>query len=209
VTVTALVLPLLLLAHWLLRTGNRAHERVFGLLSGAMVALLFIIVASALQRMYLYTQEYGLTELRLYTTIFMAWISVVLVWFVLTVLRGRRDSFALGVLATGFAAILVINAVNPDALIASVNVDRMEAGERFDAYYLTGLSADAVPVMIEALPAMEEADRRIVEEDLESFSRWSRESRDWRTWNLGRSRALALVETEMGTPETQSASTQR
>lgn len=209
VTVTALVLPLLLLSHWLLRAGNRAHERVFGLLSGAMVVLLFVIVASALQRMYLYTQEFGLTELRLYTTIFMAWLSVVLVWFVLTVLRGRRDTFALGFLATGFAAILVINALNPDALIARVNVDRMEAGERFDAYYLTGLSADAVPVMIEALPTMDEADRRIVEADLEAFSRWSRGSRDWRTWNLSRTRALALVDAEMGTPEEQSANTQR
>ncbi len=209
VTVTALVLPLLLLAHWLLRAENRAHERTFGLLSGAMVALLFVIVASALQRMYLYTREFGLTELRLYTTIFMAWLSVILVWFLLTVLRGRRENFALGVLATGFAAILVINVMNPDALIARVNVERMQAGERFDARYLSGLSADAVPVMIEALPAMEDTDRRIVEEDLESFSRWSRESSDWRTWNLSRSRALALVETEIGAPEGESATTRR
>jgi hypothetical protein len=34
-------------------------------------------MASALQRMYLYTQEYGLTELRFYATIFMAWLAVV------------------------------------------------------------------------------------------------------------------------------------
>jgi hypothetical protein len=30
-----------------------------------------------LQRMYLHTQEYGLTELRFYATIFMAWLAVV------------------------------------------------------------------------------------------------------------------------------------
>src|SRR3712207_8563019 len=81
-SVTALVLPMLLLAHWLLRARTPAHERVFKVLSGAMVVLLFVIVASALQRMYLYTQQFGLTELRLYATIFMLWISVVLVWFV-------------------------------------------------------------------------------------------------------------------------------
>jgi hypothetical protein len=209
VTVTALVLPLLLLAHWLLRAGNRTNARVFGLLSGVMVALLFVIVASAGQRMYLYTQEFGLTELRLYATIFMAWLSVVLVWFVLTVLRGRRESFALGVLATGFAAILAINALNPDALVAHVNVDRMEAGKRFDAYYLTGLSADAVPVMIEALPTMDEADRRIVVEDLEGFSRWSRGNSDWRTWNLSRFRARVLVDAEIESPRSQNAHAQR
>jgi hypothetical protein len=194
VAVTALVLPMLLLAHWLLRAENRAHERVFRVLSGAMVALLFVIVASALQRMYLYTREFGLTELRLYTTIFMSWVSVVLVWFVLTVLWGRRDRFALGVLATGFTAILLINALNPDALIARVNVDRMQAGERFDAYYLTYLSADAAPVLVESLPRMSEADRRIVEEDLSA--RWADAAEtDWRTWNLSRSQARHVVQT--------------
>src|SRR5215208_3114433 len=84
VTVTALALPLLLIAHWLLRTETRARERLFKALAGIMVVLLFVVVASALQRMYLYQQEFGLTELRLYTTIVMVWISVVLLWFVLT-----------------------------------------------------------------------------------------------------------------------------
>jgi hypothetical protein len=197
VTVTALVLPLLLLAHWLLRAENRTHERAFRALSGTMVALLFVIVASALQRMYLYTQEYGLTELRLYTTIFMAWISVVLVWFVLTVLWGRRDRFAFGVLTTGFAAILLINALNPDALIARVNLSRLEEGKRFDPYYLTTLSADAAPALFEALPEIPE-ERLEIEPDFTAeqaiVQRWKQDEADWRTWNLSRSRARRLAE---------------
>src|SRR5215203_4923767 len=152
VTVTALALPLLLIAHWLLRTENRTHEILFKALAGIMVGLLFVVVASALQRMYLYQQEFGLTELRLYTTIFMAWISAVLLWFVLTVLRARPERFAYGALLAGFAAIFAINTMSPDALIASTNIDRMEEGKRFDAYYLTTLSADAVPVLVETLP---------------------------------------------------------
>jgi hypothetical protein len=208
VTVTALVLPLLLLAHWLLRAESRIHERIFRALSGAMVALLFVIVASAFQRMYLYTQEFGLTELRLYTTIFMAWISVVLVWLVLTVLRGRRDRFAFGVLTTGFAAILLINALSPDALIARVNVDRMDEEKRFDAYYLTLLSADAAPVLVESLPRMSEADRRTVEENLRA--RWANtEATDWRSWNLSRSQARYLVETRIATAQNPIVTTQR
>jgi Domain of unknown function (DUF4153) len=198
VSVTALVLPMLLLAHWLLRAENRAHAHLFRALSGAMVALLFVIVASAFQRMYLYTQEFGLTELRLYTTIFMSWVSVVLIWFVPTVLWGRRNRFALGVLATGFATIFLINALNPDALVARVNVDRMEAGERFDAYYLTLLSADAAPVLFESLPRMSEQDRQTVEDALRA--RWANAGgTDWRTWNLSRSQARRLAETYLPT----------
>ena len=196
VTVMALTLPLLLLAHWLLRTENRAQERVFMVLAGVMVGLLFVVVASALQRMYLYQQEFGLTELRLYATIFMAWISAVLIWFVLTVMRARRDRFAFGALVAGFAAIFAINAMSPDALIASTNIERMEEGKRFDAYYLTTLSADAVPVLVDHLPEI--GDRHLwrdytVEKALRD--RWGTKPIDWRTWNLSRSRARELIRT--------------
>ena len=194
VTVTALALPLLLIAHWLLRTETRARERLFKALAGIMVVLLFVVVASALQRMYLYQQEFGLTELRLYTTIFMVWISVVLLWFVLMVLRARRDRFAFGALLAGFAAIFAINVMNPDALIASTNIDRMEDGKRFDAYYLTTLSADAVPVLVESLPEIGDASLwkdYTVEQAV--VDRWDSRQADWRTWNLGRSRARQLL----------------
>jgi hypothetical protein len=194
VTVTALALPLLLIAHWLLRTETRAHERLFKALVGIMVVLLFVVVASALQRMYLYQQEFGLTELRLYTTIFMVWISVVLLWFVLTVLRARRDRFAFGALLAGFVAIVAINVMNPDALIASTNIDRMEDGKRFDAYYLTTLSADAVPVLVESLPEI--GDTRLWKDytvEQAVAERWDSRQADWRTWNLGRSRARQSI----------------
>lgn len=203
--VTALALPLLLLAHWLFRPESRSHEIAFKALAMLMVALLFVVVASALQRMYLYTSEFGLTELRLYTTVFMFWISVVLVWFVLTVLRSRRNRFAFGALLAGFAAILAINAVNPDALIASTNIDRLEQGKRFDPYYLTTLSADAVPTIVESLP---ETGQEPVWQDhsleQEILYNWSTKPKDWRTWNLGRSSAYQSVEayTAAREPET-------
>ncbi len=72
-------------------------------------------------------------------------------------LRARRDRFAFGALLAGFAGILAINVMNPDALIASTNIDRMEHGKRFDAYYLATLSADAVPVLVESLPEIGDA----------------------------------------------------
>jgi hypothetical protein len=50
VGVAALVLPLLLIAQWLLRKENRGHERIFRILAGTQVILLFVIMGSALQR---------------------------------------------------------------------------------------------------------------------------------------------------------------
>jgi Domain of unknown function (DUF4173) len=193
VAVATLVLPLLLLAHYLLRKENRTHERIFRVLAGAQVALLFVIMASAVGRMRIYQSEYGLTELRLYTTAFMGWLSVVFVWFSLSVLRGERERFACGALATGFLVLATLHVLNPDALIVRVNADKAQAGRAFDADYVTSLSADAVPALLETMPALGRYNRCVVASDLLD-RRASLESMDWRTWNRSRSRARRLLE---------------
>lgn len=213
--VTALVLPLLLLAHWLFRPENRFHERIFKALAGSLLMLLLIITASALYRMWLYLQEFGLTELRFYTTAFMVWLTLILAWFAVTVLlRGRRNRFAYGTLLSGLAVVVLLNIVNPDAIIARVNVNRLEEGERFDPYYLTTLSPDAAPVLVAALPRIGDEplyeDEMLQESDEESptirktilDSYNSQVSSDWRTWNLSRYRAKKLARSTTESPAT-------
>ena len=211
VTVTALVLPILLLAHWLLRSGKPWHSRLFRFLAGLLVSLLFVVMASALQRMRLYTAEFGLTELRLYTTAFMVWILTVLILFILTVLRDRRDRFAFGALATGFLAVATVNGINPDAQIVRTNVARHEAGKQFDAAYLASLSADAVPALIAAFPKVgqkrlpaeatytpEGEQQTHVGPTLQTAveKRWKATDTDWRTYNISRARASDIVDFE-------------
>jgi hypothetical protein len=201
VTVSALALPLLLLADALLRAANPVQTRAFRVLSGAAVAVLCVIMVSALQRMRLYQEVYGLTELRLYTTAFMGWLGVLFAWFAATVLRGRRRRFAIGALSSGFATVLLLNALNPDALIVRANVGRAGLAQppglitldrSVDAFYLTTLSADAVPGLVRALPAMPESQRRQAAQGL--LMRWGAPpAADWRTWSWSRSRARAAV----------------
>jgi hypothetical protein len=187
VTVAALVLPLLLLADWLRRRESPRDDRIFRLLAGALIVLLFVVMASALQRMRLYQREYGLTELRLYATGVMIWLAVVLVWAAATVLRGRRDLFAVGALVSGFAAIFVMNALNPDALIARTNLER----PNLDLPYLMNLSDDATPTLVKALPSLDPAFRAQLEDELAARRRGQS---DWRTWNWSRSRAQAALD---------------
>lgn len=182
VIVAALVLPLLLLADWV-RRRQPGRDRLFKVLAGALILLLFVVMASALQRMRLYQREYGLTELRVYATGVMLWLAVVFVWTGITVLRGRRDLFAVGALVSGFAAILAINVVNPDALIARTNLN----GPKVDLVYLMQLSDDATPTLARALPSLDPTSRRLLAEDLAL----RRESEDWRSWNWSRHRAQA------------------
>lgn len=187
--VAGLVLPMLLGAHWLLRKDGR-QERVFRVLAGTMVALVFVMIASGLHRMRLYQTAYGLTELRLYTTAFMLWLTAVFGWFAWTVLRGRRERFAFGALAAALEGLVILHAVNPDALIVRVNASR-EASVRFDAQYAASLSADAVPELLAVLPKLSEADR--CQAAWQLAERWDGKDADWRAWSLGRSRALGEV----------------
>ena len=191
--VAGLSLPLLLLAEWLLNKDDRRGVRTFRVLAAVVVALLCVIVASALFRMRLYVSAYGLTEQRLYVTAFMLWLAVVFGWLAATVLRGRREGFAAGALGAGLASIVILNLINPDALIARSNLARAGGPGPFDAVYVAGLSADALPLVVAALPALAPAEQCAISRGL--HQRWKGE-RAGADWNLSRMRAgreLALA----------------
>src|ERR687885_652496 len=178
--------PLLLLADWALERKRRRDHIVFAGLAATLVLLLLAVVASALERLWIYQQEYGLTELRVYATALVLWLGIVLLWFCGTVLRRRRRSFAVGALVAGFAAVVAMNVLNPDALIARTNVARPHA----DVGYLARLSADATPTLLRALPSLPRPEQRRLAAAL--LARAPRH--DWRSWNLDRSRAAASIE---------------
>jgi uncharacterized protein DUF4153 len=192
VTASALVLPLLLGCHWLSVKSSSRDEKIFRILAGVLLALVFVVMGSALSRMRLYQAEYGMTELRLYTTAFMAWLAVVLIWFALTVLTGHRLRFAGGALVAGYVLVVVLHVINPNALIAEVNTARAHQGLRFDARYNASLGADAVPILVPALADLPPNDRCIIRQRL--LNRWSGDqTRDWRTWNASRAAARRIV----------------
>jgi hypothetical protein len=189
VTVTALVLPLLLAAHWLLNPVGRAETRMFAALAGVQVLLVLVMLASALERMRLYRAEFGLTQLRFYSTVFMAWLAVLLVWFLLTVLRGRRDAFATGVLASAFATLLVLHVVDPEEQIVRANAALARA---FDVGYALKLGADAAPALLQTTRSLDDTRRAALARGL--LNRWSDpRAADWRSWSVGRARALRVV----------------
>jgi len=196
VAVSALVLPILLVTHWLIRRETRLPERIFKILAGIQIALLFVIMASAVQRLLLLTGElgYGLTTVRFYPMVVMIWLAVVFGWFALTVFRGARNHFAWGALWSAIVILAATNLMNPDAFIARTNLALMNQGREFDARYNTSeLSDDAVPVLLEALPRMSADEQCMTKWRLHTRMNQSREESDLRSWNLSRSNARGLL----------------
>jgi hypothetical protein len=190
VTVSSLLLPVLLSINWA-RSPSRSSLRIFQGLTFVLILLLFVVMASALKRLDVYTQAYGLTELRLYAVAILAWLGLVFTWLVWTVLRARSDQFIAGALLLAVVVLAGLNVASPDNLIATTNTDRIRAARPFDAAHASRLSADAVPTLVGRLDSMISEDRCVIARSLQS--QWGRSSVDPRSWNWSRERAHKAV----------------
>lgn len=184
VAVSALVLVVIVGANALVRS------RLVRAMSAVLVALELVVAVSALQRLRLYEQEYGLTELRIWTTGVVLWLMCVFVWLSFTTLRGR-GRFAVGALVLGFAATAALNVLSPDALIARTNLSRPHV----DIAYLSRLGDDAVPTLLSRLPSL----RPDLRADLaRRLLARSEESGGVLGWNVSRSTAQAALRAHRG-----------
>jgi hypothetical protein len=200
VAVSALVLPILLVSHWLLRKDRPVNEKLFRVLAGIQIVLLFVIMASAAQRLLLLTGPvgYGLTTTRFYPMAFMIWLAVVFCWFAVTVLRGARQHFAWGMIWSALFILGALHFVNPDAFIVRTNLRLMQQGREFDARYNAHLSADSVPVLMEGLPAMNPEQQVEVRSILSTKMSIVCTGEDFRSWNWSRSVARSLIHEQIG-----------
>ncbi len=193
--VAGLTLPILLTAHWLLRKDELLGEKLFRILAGINIALLFVIMFSAVQRMLLYTGNlgYGLTTMRLYPTAFMLWLALVFLWFGATVLRGQPKLFAWGALWTALLVVGGLHVLNPNDLIVRHNVKLMQQGRQFDVDYNSFcLSDDAIPALIDSLPEMSFEDQCTVKRELLRRLE-NNQTADFRTFNFSRWSARGVL----------------
>ena len=197
VAVTAMVLPILLLSHWLLRKDNPVNEKIYRVLAGIQIVLLFVIMASAVQRLVLLTGNlgYGLTTVRLYPAVVMVWFAIVFIWFGVTVLRGARRHFAWGALWSAFFVLGAIHVLNPDEFIVKTNLALMQHGREFDAGYNSRLSDDAIPALLEGMPGMTLGDRCEVGSAIHYRYRELGQLNDLRSLNWSRRTALNSLRT--------------
>lgn len=145
---TLLTLAVIGLAlRWAPRGGARDRTLVRAVL-GTLCLLTLIVVASALRRMDLYVDAYGLTRLRISVAAMELWLGLVIVLIMAAgVLGARRLPLPRAVAASAAAGVLAFGLMSPDARVAEQNVQRYERTQKIDIGYLDGLSADAVPAL--------------------------------------------------------------
>jgi len=150
VGVAVLSLLLYLTFNAITRRESKAAQVGFTALSVLLMANVLVILASSLMRLLMYEDAYGFSELRTYTHVFIFWLAALLVaTAVLEVVR-RRGTFGLALVLTivGFTATLGV--MNVDGFVTSQNIARISHGYDLDVDYLSTLSTDAVPTMVDA-----------------------------------------------------------
>jgi hypothetical protein len=149
---TGLVLAFL----WLVRslaTPDALAVPVVRALGAAVPALALGLVAVSLRRMALYDEAFGLTMLRLWVVGAAVWMGSVLVMAAVRAVGhpDGRNWLVAGAGASAVVLVLVADLLNPEAFVARHNLDRADQRADLDLAYLDGLSADAVPVLANAL----------------------------------------------------------
>jgi hypothetical protein len=170
----------------------------FRALAVTLAALVCLVMVSAVGRMRQYVGMYGLTEDRLYATAFMLWLGGVLVWFVATELGDRRERFATGGVAAGFLLLAALNVMNPDAVIARVNLARVESAVALDAEYLARLSTDAIPALAARWTTLDRGTRCALRD---AVRRAAAPDDDWRAWTWSAWRAARATRAVFSSPE--------
>ena len=166
---------------------TRRYSLLLRFLLGALLCLTLVVLVSALHRLRLYEDAFGLTRLRLLAEGIALWLGGLLLLVgasgAFAAVRARWAPTAVLLTAVG---LLVFSLANPERRIAERNIDRWEATGRIDVYYLADLSADAVPALVQLpLPERQQA-TAIVQYKL-------REGDPWSSANLSRSRARELL----------------
>ncbi|HSK73381.1 MAG TPA: DUF4173 domain-containing protein, partial [Pyrinomonadaceae bacterium] len=204
VIVAALVLPILLVSHWLLRKDSPINEKIYRVLAGIQIVLLFVIMISAAQRLFLLTGNlgYGLTTVRFYPMVVMIWLALVFIWFSLTVLRGFREQFAWGALWLALIVLGTLHVFNPDEYIVRTNIRLMQEGRAFDTFYNSSLSDDAVPVLLENLPTMNFEQQCTVKDKLAQRFQQAQNEIDFRSFNFSRRQARGEISKIAGSLDT-------
>jgi len=117
------------------------------LLLGMLCALTLVVLASASRRLGLYETEFGFTRLRLSVDGAIFWLGAVLLLVLAGLAVGRFGWLPRAVVLSAALGLLVFAVADPDARIATHNLERAQGTERLDLAYLQSLSADAAPAL--------------------------------------------------------------
>ncbi|MEP7060557.1 MAG: DUF4173 domain-containing protein, partial [Actinomycetota bacterium] len=185
--VAVLLTGALVTAVWFLGEKKRdSHGRTYVMLAGTLVVLSLIVLASAFRRLIAYEGAFGWTWPRLEVHLTIVFLAVVLVCALIAIVRRNGTWLPSVAIFTAVVMLVGLNVMNPDRFIAERNITRFRATGAIDISELAHMSPDATPLILEAMPALEEPDRLVLQRALGCQEEMLRSHAGAASWNYGR-----------------------
>lgn len=171
------------------------HKKIFKYLSSILIIQVMIIMYSAIVRLSLYEQAYGLTTLRMYSH---AFIFLLVIIFCLLLYKIHKqtteETFSLQLFISVLLFLASMNIINPDAFIANYNIKNAEAINKLDTDYICYLSDDAIPYSIKILDSQDEVNKRNFASCLYQKTLKRKRTSNWQSYNISHSKAQKLLD---------------
>ena len=174
-------------------TGGKERVKLCRVLCLIIGAVTLFLVATAVAKMVMYIDSYGLTRLRVLTTVIMAFLAVTTVIVSLWLLLPKLP-YMKGIVLAGLLIGAVTAWVDVDTVVAAYNVRAYQAGrlETVDIHHLCSLSDGAIPY-IEELAQSGRNDAVTLHARQHLQDRGQRIN-DFRGWNIAGAEADRITE---------------
>ncbi len=142
-----------------LRSAARRDRTAILVLGGIAAGCTITMAGAAIVKLQLYADVFGLTMLRLHTTVFAAWLMLAIAIAFVSLVRPSGEWVIPVVAATALCGVFGMNIVNAERVVAQHNLTTTIGSDEFDIGYLISLSDDAVPTIVEHIDRLAVADR--------------------------------------------------
>jgi hypothetical protein len=189
-TVTLINFTILLIGITFKPKGGKAVDRTMKILHTLLVMFTMVILVSAFSRMSLYEAAFGYTYLRVLTHSFM---MLLFILFLVVLFKIWNDQISLlkSYIVISLIAYMVINFANIDALITKKNINRYIKTKDMDTQYLTELSYDSIPTMVNLF--MEKGVPHDLLLFIDAKHKEFQKEQDWQSFSVSRFKAEQAI----------------
>ncbi|MFA5990836.1 MAG: DUF4173 domain-containing protein [Candidatus Doudnabacteria bacterium] len=199
VTVALFTFGLIFLADVYIERKENQSGVLFKSLTGLLIILVLVIMASAFTRLNIYEQAYSFTRQRILVQGFILWLAVVFLWLSYKIMFGTKTrQFIFGIFLSIITFFVVFNLFNPDAFIAKKNIAKDLNTGRLDTKYLSILSADAIPELAPLLnmPMAKDINGNPLPHEVAVILKNYHDlnlTQSWQSYNFSRARAKNII----------------
>jgi hypothetical protein len=174
------------------KKDNERALKLVNLLLTVLVAFTLNMLFSANFKLTLYESAFGYTFLRVSVHLFML-LLFILCLVVAAGIWYRKIPIVKSIIVITIIMYTIINYLNIDGFIARKNIERYNETGKLDTQYLTSLSYEAVPYLLQLRDNSESDIKEIINENLKYRKEVLNEENSWTEFNFSKNRARKLL----------------